>query len=299
MNRGNRKEPVFLDDECCVQFLSLLSDLPERYGVHVHAYALMRNHYHLMVQTPNANLSHAMRYLQSRYARWLNRRNSWDGSVFRGRFKNRVAYDDAYWMHLLAYIHLNPVRARLAKNIDDAAWTSHSAYTGAVRVPDWLTVKQLLGYFCGVDEYERYARDVHRGRESGPAGFEADSLFVRPGRDELDRLAKQPDPPDQIQFTLEKALTAVSVVTGSTERILRRGIRGRGGHPARWLAMWWLPRATRQNRAQVARFLRVHPSAVTHSVNRLHERSARDPRVARWMENLEDLLQPDWAPGSK
>jgi len=294
MNRGARHQKVFPDDDCYLRFLALLADLPGRYGVVVHGYALMPNHFHLMLQTPNANLGYAMRYLQSRYAAWLNHTFGWDGSVFRGRYKNRVAADDAYWMHLLAYIHLNPVRGGLARRIYDAEWTSHGCYTGQDRVPEWLTVTQLLGWFGGVEAYEQYVQDVHRGREPGPDGFKAETLFEALKRDELDRLAKQPEPPDRIQFTMKEALVALELATGTPERLLLKGRRGRTGHPARWVLMWWLPRATGQSRSQVARFLGVKPSAVTHSVNRLQERAERDPTVRGWMEKLEDLAQPDW-----
>ena len=80
--------------------------------------------------TPHANLSQAMCFLTGRYSRDLNRRFEWDGPLFRARYKNRVVEDEDYWRDLLAYIHLNPVKAGLATSPDNADWTSHQAYTG-------------------------------------------------------------------------------------------------------------------------------------------------------------------------
>jgi putative transposase len=113
MNGGARHEQVFWNDDSCSLFLDLLGEVVDRYGIVVHAYALMPNHFHLMVESVRANLGKAMQNLQFRYSQEVNREPGFDGSLFRGRYKNKLVMDEAHWFYLLSYLHLNPVRARL------------------------------------------------------------------------------------------------------------------------------------------------------------------------------------------
>ena len=101
MNRGARREPVFLDDTACAAFVGFVSELPRRFGLLVHAYALMPNHYHMLVESTRGRLSDAMGFLGSRYALWLNARHrGWDGPVFRGRFRSVAVEREEHWHHL-------------------------------------------------------------------------------------------------------------------------------------------------------------------------------------------------------
>ena len=111
MHRGARRAPIFVRDADCVLLLDTLGDVVDRFGLEVHAYSLMPNHYHLLVCTPAGNLSRAMRHLNGVYTQRLNRLHDWDGPVFRGRFKSQLVTEEAYRRELVAYIHLNPVRA--------------------------------------------------------------------------------------------------------------------------------------------------------------------------------------------
>ena len=147
MNRGARGENVFLDESYCSQFLLLMSRAVERYGIRVHGFAIMPNHFHLMVESVEGNLGEAMKYVTSQYGFFLNAEMGWDGQVFRGRYKNKPVYLEQHWIYLLAYLHLNPVRARLVHEPEDALWTSHQAYLGRGRGLDWLTTEDLSEYF--------------------------------------------------------------------------------------------------------------------------------------------------------
>ena len=142
MNRGARKAPVFIEPEARQLFLDVLAELPTRFAVRVHAYALMPNHYHLLLESQTGKLSRAMRHLGGEFTRRLNQRRQWDGPLFRGRFHSRLVDTAPYWNHLLLYVHLNPVRAGLTGA--DAGWTSHRAYTGAEPCPAWLTTEAFL-----------------------------------------------------------------------------------------------------------------------------------------------------------
>jgi len=97
MNRGLRRGPVFVDDGCCGEFTGLLEEAVDRFGILVHAFALMPTHYHLLVESVHGNLSLALAFVSSTFSRNLNNRFHWDGSVFRGRFHNRVVSDPKHW----------------------------------------------------------------------------------------------------------------------------------------------------------------------------------------------------------
>jgi len=280
---------VFLDDTCCVRFLSLLEEAVARFDLVVLGYALMPNHFHLMVRTPLANLGQSMKYVLSRYGYWLNKTHAWDGSVFRGRYKNRVVTEDAYWRYLLAYIHLNPVRSGLVMRPDRANWTSHGAYTGRDDRPAWLDVREMVDLFGSVEKLEKYVSDVHHGAESPPPGFEPDDMFARHRRDELaDPRGGSPGGPPH-RRTPEEAIADLEAVTGESLRELRTGRPGRAGHPARWLAMWWLTAAARLSGVETAKILRSDPATVTRSIQRVRTRAKGACQLSEWVATLLEL----------
>lgn len=150
MARGNERREIFRDDKDRQRFLEAVGEAVERFGVVVHVYCLMPNHYHLVVETPRANLSQAMAWLQTTYTVRFNRRHRRSGHLFQGRYKAHVVDADAYAQELVRYIHLNPVRPR-SKHIRIAAerikelnryrWSSHREYAGWRRRPAWLSLQ--------------------------------------------------------------------------------------------------------------------------------------------------------------
>ena len=281
MNRGARREPVFLNDADCLVFLEVLAELPTRFGVVVHAYVLMPNHYHLLLTCPRGNLSRAMRHLGAQFTARLNPAHpNWDGPVFRGRFKNRVVQDDAYWMHLLAYIHLNPVRAHLTKDPDASRWSSHAAYVGRERAPQWLSIDDLRDMYGTIDAYRSHLRDLQQKRDVAPDEFEPDD-FTAPTRS----LALPADPlPEPID--LERALADVTDVTGVKD--LRATSRGRTGNRAKWLAAWWLATATVLTQVEIANHLGASESVVSRWLRRVRNEATDRKDFAKWTTALLD-----------
>lgn len=267
MNRGARHQVLFHDDHTCLLFLDLLDELHGRFGVRVHGYALMPNHFHLMLHTPRGNLSRAMQHLGSAFTAGINRRHpGWDGPVFRGRFKNHLVEDEAYWMHLLAYLHLNPVEARLVNHVDAARWTSHAAYVGGESCPRWLQTAELLDLFGGEEAYRGYLWEVQIGRESGPPDFDPEA-FWRPTRTARVPVGEPPRP----VMGAEEALAQVATVTGETLAGVCAAPRGPGGNPARWLAAWWLERAAGLPHEEIGRLLGASPPQVSRFVARVRQ----------------------------
>jgi putative transposase len=112
LNRGIERRKIFPRAEANLHFLELLGCLPSRFGVRIHAYVLMGNHYHLQVETPQANLSRAMQWLNLSYGAWFNRRHQRSGPLFQGRFKAILHDPETVAFQINRYIHLNPVRVK-------------------------------------------------------------------------------------------------------------------------------------------------------------------------------------------
>src|ERR1700686_3771038 len=109
LNRGTERRAIFRSTRCCEKFIQLLSSLPERFGVRLHGYALMGNHYHLQLENQEANLSKALHWLNVSYSVWFNRKYNRVGPLFEGRFK-AILHEPTEALKISRYIHLNPVR---------------------------------------------------------------------------------------------------------------------------------------------------------------------------------------------
>ena len=125
-------------------FLELLREIQAMFSVETHAYCLMDNHYHLLVRTPKANLSRAMRHLNGLYTQRYNRIEKTDGPLYRGRYKAILIDADAYLLNVSRYIHRNPLEARIVKKADNYPWSSYAAFIGKVTAPPWLTREDTL-----------------------------------------------------------------------------------------------------------------------------------------------------------
>ena len=155
--RGNEWRDIHRDVPDRQRFLETLEEAVERFGVVIHAYCLMPNHYHLLLQTPRANLSDAAGWLQTTYGIRFNRRHGRSGHVFQGRFKAHLVEADGYARELIKYIHLNPVRpknkrrpvsAQRRAELSRYRWSSHRVYAGPgkTKPPAWLRT-EWLSYF--------------------------------------------------------------------------------------------------------------------------------------------------------
>ena len=151
MNRGDRREPIFKDDRDRRLFLDALGQACLKTGWQVHAYCLMPNHFHLVVETPQPNLVTGMKWLLGTYTGRFNRRHKLFGHLFSGRYKSLVVDGggNGYLKTVCDYVHLNPVRAKMiasGQKLRSFPWSSYCAYLAPGRKrPKWLRVDRLLG----------------------------------------------------------------------------------------------------------------------------------------------------------
>ena len=154
--RGNARQRIYRDDDDRERFLSTLAHVVDRYDWLCHAYCLMDNHYHLLIETPKANLSLGMRQLNGLYTQAYNRRHRLVGHLFQGRFKAILVEKEAHLLELCRYVVLNPVRAKIVKHPGKWKWSSYCATAGEASTPEYLTVDWLFG---------RFGRRLHEARK--------------------------------------------------------------------------------------------------------------------------------------
>ena len=167
--RGNARLPIFEDDQDREAFLDLLGDVVERFNWVCHSYCLMDNHYHLLVETIESNLSRGARQLNGVYTQRFNRRHGRVGHVLQGRFKSILVDRDSYLLELCRYVVLNPVRAGMSKHAGEYRWSSYRASAGLSKCPAFLTVDWVLSQFGRGRKAAqgRYREFVAQGRGSG------------------------------------------------------------------------------------------------------------------------------------
>lgn len=147
MNRGTARSAIYLNDEHRLLFLSLLNQCNKKFGARFIAFCLMGNHYHLLVKTPDGNLDRIMRHLNGLYTQRYNRATKRDGPLFRGRYKAILVQETSYLLNVLRYIHLNPIKAGLERELGSYIWSSHGCYNGARVSPKWLHTEEIWRHF--------------------------------------------------------------------------------------------------------------------------------------------------------
>jgi len=144
MNRGRRREDIFHQKEDYDAFLQIVRETVEVWNLKVSAYSLLPNHYHLLVQTPEGNISRCMRHINGVYTQRFNRSHDTDGQLFRGRYKAVLVEGDSHLLEVMRYIHRNPLRAGLIECLDDYPWSSHLGYLSLAKRWNWLHRDFLL-----------------------------------------------------------------------------------------------------------------------------------------------------------
>lgn len=173
INRGNAGENLYRSSKDRKKFLLYLEKAIERFSIKVHAYCLMGNHFHILMETPYANLSKSVQWINVSYAGYFNRKYNRNGHLFQGRFKSILIDADNYLKQLSRYIHLNPVRAGLVDRPADYDWSSYNFFVGKKIAPEWLETHWLLSQFGrkqkeAIENYKNFVEKVDPKRLENP-----------------------------------------------------------------------------------------------------------------------------------
>lgn len=178
--RGNARQDIFLHDADRTEFLNVFADVVDRFDWNCHAYCLMANHYHLLIETSKANLSKGMRQLNGVYTQGFNRRHGRVGHVLQGRFKSILIEKKSHLLELARYVVLNPVRAEMVGHARLWRWSSYRATSGETLAPKFLTIDWILSQF-NKDTHQAqmtYRRFVKAGRDASPWGDLRGGVFL-------------------------------------------------------------------------------------------------------------------------
>lgn len=173
-SKGKDGQVVFRDDEDRGVFLNVVDNVVERYGWLVHSYVLMSDHYHMVIEVPDANLSKGMRQLNGVYTQHVNRRHGQEGSIFQGRFKSILIEKKVYLLPVCRHVVTNPSRDDQSENFSTYKWSSYRALAGQVKTPGYLHAEDVLGHFG------KRTKDAQRKyRDYIKSGINAESPMVR------------------------------------------------------------------------------------------------------------------------
>lgn len=186
MNRGSNHQEIFNEDYHYEIFIGLLEETTRMFKAEIHAYCLMKNHYHLLISTPNANLSRIMRHIDGVYTQRYNRDVKRDGGLFRGRYKSILVEKDSYLLNVSRYIHLNPVEAKIVYRAEEFRWSSYLNYLNSESKYLWLTTEIILSMMNALDSRLAYQNFVNHGVDDETNKFYAkEKLSVVFGSDEF------------------------------------------------------------------------------------------------------------------
>jgi REP element-mobilizing transposase RayT len=245
--RGNGRRAIFLEDADRSGFLDLLGAGSERFHFQIFAFCLMTNHYHLFLRTPESNLASALQWVNSVYAVRFHRRHDQSGHLFQGRYHAVLVADEAHWLHLSMYLHLNPVRARLVQDPAQFPWSSFRDYTREQCRFEWLLRDEILSYYGNTpsSQFRHYRQDCLALAETLPdLGKQLRGGLVLGSREAVKKLAEKFGPGDEAkeaqvvrlvprpQIQVESELMRVARLFGVEAKDLQRRRRSFAGRLA-------------------------------------------------------------------
>lgn len=304
ISRGNGLQDIFLSKEDRYLFLDLLKDLSERFNIDVFAYVLMDNHYHLLLKTPDANLSKGMQWFGTTYTRRFNLINSQRGHLFQGRFKSIIVENDAYLLRLSYYIHRNPLRAGIIDRLAEYKWSSYPYYAYRTKAPSWLKTKLILSQLSGQDQklayrrkVQRYAdesssiwEDVRHGLVYGSEKFLDDlkSQFLQKQKDvelpQHNRLFRDVDPNKMLMI-------ACKVLKIDLENIRNSRRISDNERDQRDFLIYMLWESGRYSNRQIGSLLGLGYSNVSRRISGMKRRIEKDKRLRKNYHNLKAQIK--------
>jgi REP element-mobilizing transposase RayT len=296
-SRGNRRKRIFNDDRDHERFLLYVAEAAQRFGWVITSYALMVNHFHLVLKTPRANLSRGMQWLNGKYAAYYNRRHRKVGHLFGERYKAIHVQSEEYLQRLSRYVVLNPVRANMAAQPEEFRWTSYRATAGLEAAPEWLAIDQLIPYF-GTSEswranYIQFVRDgvgtpdpIWKGLRRGI--YLGTEQWLRGKRQLLmPKLRKSDIPLDQRAAALP-SMTKIAKQVAAAFRVTTSALKNRRFGLARQIAAWLGVYAGARRLRVIAGVLGLRScSRVTQLVQELDRALRKDPPLRKRVEALQ------------
>jgi REP element-mobilizing transposase RayT len=297
--RGNDKSLVFREDGDCLKFVDILSNLPLRFSLVIHGYILMGNHYHLLVETPKANLAKAMHYLNTSYSGYFNSKYNRSGHLFQGRYKGLLIEKERYLLAVSRYIHLNPVRSGRSKKAEDYPWSSYPQYVGKTKKVKWLNSDWILNQFSKnrVGARRRYRGFVEEGIISSENPLKDLKSGVLGSDSFIDQVMSMTAIENHREIPESRTLkkiqhTHIMRVVESKFGIREEDIlnlRKRDNMP-RKISLYLIRRLTDMSNEDISFLFGIGYTAVSQAVSRLKRELEKNKSLSRVVQSLEQEL---------
>ena len=299
-SRGNERKKIFLDDGDRKRFLGMLEDYHDRYGILIHSYVLMDNHYHLVLETPKGNLLKVMHGLNGGYTGYFNRKYGRAGHLFQGRYKGIIIDKDTYLIPLSRYVHLNPVRARVVERPEQYRWSSYPGYIGKGKENGWVEYSWILSQFGrgklrAKRKYRGYTEEALSKRVESPLKSLHSQVilggeeFIKGIKGMLTGKALSHEIIERKRLMEYPLLDEVVKKVAETFKIDEGTIRGKGGrgNMARKVAIYLAQRYTGLSNKAIGDLLGgIHYSAVSKASERLKEEMISDKRLSKLIDEV-------------
>jgi REP element-mobilizing transposase RayT len=304
-SRGNQRDKIFYDAADRERFLEILSRTKERYGFLLHAYALMDNHYHLLMETPKANLSQIMQNINTSYTVYVNRKYQRSGHLLQGRFKGIIVDKDRYLIALSRYIHLNPVRAKLVERPADYPWTSYKAFLDQKAEDSLVDTGDTLSYFSkhrkrAVRAYREFV-EAAEGKEENPfAAMEAGLLLGKgPFKAKVLRRIEKMKVDEEIpqarrlrkRVSVDAVIKACQLFYGRNRKALVERVRGNEG---RQVAIYLAKILSGEKGKEIGRHFGIKGPAVSDAIKRIEGRLEKESQLRERIEFLRGRILPEF-----
>lgn len=304
-SRGNERNLIYREEEDYNKFLEILSELPQRYSILIHGYVLMGNHYHLLIETPKANITTVMHYLNTKYTVYFNRKYKRDGHLFQGRYKGILIDKERYLLSVSRYIHLNPVRAKFVDRPEKYKWSSYPAYIEDIKSKKWLTCDWVLRQYSEdlAEARKLYKSFVDQGLNSVENPFNSlKGGFILGNEDFINVIKKKlklkshreiPESRKLIKdITYKEVISIVSKRLEVSEQDIRKP--GRRDNKARQICLYLLKKYTDMSNEDIGKYFAVGYTAVSQAVLRLKREMEKDKRIKKIVWEVErDLLSEE------
>lgn len=303
MNRGRRREKIFHEAADYNEFIRVLQEASSQFSLHVSAYCLMPNHYHLLVQTPHGNLSRCMRHVNGVYTQRFNRFHDCEGQLFRGRYKAVLVENNEYLLHVMRYIHRNPLEANMVRRLEDFSWSSHHGYISQAKRWDWLHKNFILDiltdkksrrqqeYFSFVSLSNSTEIDHFYSLKNLPAML-GSVLFQEKVKNKYNGLLfdREVSIGKELVFSSERILAVVKEYFSITEEQLFAVKRGTS-NPARDISMYLLKKYRQDTLNEIGSVLGIkHYSTVSNGIIRA-KKGIENGDLAKDIHELEKVIE--------
>jgi REP element-mobilizing transposase RayT len=290
--RGNNRQGIYRDDKDRRRYLEKLSYYCQDKKVDLLAYCLMSNHVHLLLETPQGNLSKMMQAFQTSYTVYFNKRHGRTGHVFEQRYKAMLVEKDNYLLQVSRYIHLNGMIAKVAERAQDYRWCSYGSYLKGRGIPGLKTetvLRQLNGSKTRqLQQYREYVEGGQKERLKNPAPEVRQQIYV--GDEEFIEATQKRGkalPTTERRYSLQRIIKSVSAVTGIGETEMRQRQRGEAIKASREMLCYVARHHGQVRMSELAKLLQVKESSTpSHAVRRAEERLKVEANFRRLLDQV-------------